>query len=185
MIRPRFVCMTTSFGGRDLSELQAAVPGLELCIDTEGDAMKNFLRLITWSEGPLVLLEDDAEPCDGFYNKVLNATAQCPHRIINFFSLRKKDYQVGHPFFEAGSKYLGNVCYYLPAGYGQQIAEYYKTWPRKAEHPTGYDLLMADWLKSRKESYLQWFPHLVNHKVCKSIINPRRSSARTDKHFTK
>lgn len=181
----KFVCMTTSFGGRDISELKAAVPELELCIDTEGDAMKNFMRLITWTNGPAVLIEDDAEPCLGFREKITAAVSRCPHRIINFFSLRKKDYEVGAPFFESGSKYIGNVCFYLPPWYGYQIAEYYKTWERKKEHPTGYDLLMADWLKSRKEDYLQWFPHLVNHRICKSLIDPRRSSRRTDARFEK
>lgn len=177
--------MTTAFGNRDISHIKAAIPDLKLCIDYRHDAMTNFFNSITFTENAAVHLEDDIELCDGFYEKILNAVAQYPDRVINFFSLRKKDYEIGHPFEEKGAKFMMNQCYYLPKGYGQRIYEYWKTWTRKQEHPTGYDILMADWMKSEGIDYIQWFPHLVNHLEGTSLINPRRPKKRIDTKFTK
>lgn len=180
-----FIVMTTSFGGRDISHIRAAVPNLRVCMDYNHDAMGNFLNSMNMTENPAVHLEDDIELCDGFYEKIVAAVEQYPDYIINFFSLRKKDYELRKPYFETGSKFMMNQCFYIPAGAGPQIAKFWETWPRKVEHPTGYDILMADWMKSRKMKYVQWFPHLVNHVECKSLINPKRSSKRSDPNFQK
>lgn len=182
-MKPDFVLMTTAFGGRDISAIKAAIPELKLCVDYNHDAMMNFLNSITFTENACIHLEDDVELCEGFYEKILAAVEQYPDRVINFFSLRKKDYEIGHPFEEKGAKYIGNCCYYLPKGYGQQIFEYYKRWPRRFEHPTGYDLLMADWMKENGIDYIQWFPHLVNHLYGTSLINSRRPKNRVDRRF--
>ena len=180
-----FVVMTTSFGKRDISHLIEAIPNLIICTDYRGDAMGNFINSLMASDKPCVHLEDDIDICDDFVDKIKQAISCHPNRVINFFSLRKKGYELKRPYEETGSKYLMNQCFYLPCGYGQQIAEFYKGWERKKEHPTGLDLLIADFLKSRKERYIQWFPHLVNHKQCRSLINPRRSSKRNDKNQIK
>ena len=180
-----YIVRTTSFGGRDISEMKEKIPNLFVLVDYNHDAMGSFLNALTYTDGPMVILEDDAELCENFVNKVEEAISQYPSQIINFFSLRKKDYEIRKPYEESGAKFIGNVCNYLPAQYGKKIAEYYKVWKRKEEHPTGYDLLMADWMKENKLKYIQWFPHLVNHKECKSLINPKRSSKRTDKNFNK
>jgi len=182
MIRPEFIVMTTVFGGRDISYLHEAIPNLRECVDYQHDAMANFLNSMNMTENPCVHLEDDVELCNDFVRKVIDAINQHPDTIINFFSLRKGDYEIGKPRFVAGREYIGNVCFYIPAGMGPQIAEYYKIWKRKHEHPTGYDLMMADWMKERKMQYIAWFPHLVNHLPNKSLINPRRP-IRTDKKF--
>lgn len=178
-----FIVRTTAFGGRDISELKKTIPNLVVITDYRRDAMGSFLNAITYTDKPFVHLEDDIELCNGFMEKITSAIAQYPNQIINFFSLRKKDYELGRPYEELGSKFMMNQCNYFPAGYGAEIAEFYKTWERKIEHPTGYDILMADWMKSKKMKYIQWFPHLVNHLECKSLINPRRSSKRTDINF--
>lgn len=179
----KFIVMTTSFGGRDISSLRNAVPGLIECVDHNHDAMGNFLNSMIYTTCPCVHLEDDIELCDGFLEKITHAVSIYPNNVINFFSLRSKDYILRRPYFELGSRYMMNQCFYLPEGYGPMIAEFYASWGRKSEHPTGYDILMADFLKSRREKYVQWFPHLVNHIECRSLINPKRSSKRTDKNF--
>lgn len=180
-----YVVMTTSFGGRDISEMKNNIPNLMICTDYNRDAMNNFLNSLIMTDKPSVHLEDDAELCNDFVEKIEAAIKQYPDKVINFFSLRKGDYLIGKPFEVTGAKFMATVCFYLPEGYGKEIVEFYKDWSRKEEHPTGYDILIADFLKSRKERYIQWFPHLTNHKICKSLINPKRSSQRTDKFFKK
>lgn len=180
----QFILMTTAFGGRDITEYKRIIPNLHICTDYNHDAMGNFLNSMNFTDKPAIHLEDDAILCDNFVERVTEAVSQYPDKIINFFSLRSRDYEEQKPFLVPGSRYIGNVCFYLPAGYGPMIASHYDVWPGKVTDPTGYDLLMADWLKGRKESYVQWFPHLVNHGTGKSIINPRRP-VRTDKRFEK
>lgn len=180
-----FILMTTAWGGRDTSALRAAIPNLQISLDIKHDAMGNFLNSMRMTDKPCVHIEDDIELCDNFVEKITAAVNEYPNYIINFFSLRKEDYEIGKPHFVAGSRFMMNQCFYIPAGVGQQIADYYEQWVRKHEHPTGYDLLMADFMKDNKMRYVQWFPHLVNHIECKSLINPKRSSKRTDKNFTK
>jgi GR25 family glycosyltransferase involved in LPS biosynthesis len=180
-----FIVMTTAFGNRDISEMKRAIPNLQLCVDYNHDAMVNFLNSMRMTDKPAVHLEDDAILCDDFVSKITRAIELYPDNIINFFSLRKKDYEVRKPFFELGSKYIGNVCFYVPATYGNRIADFYNVWDKKEIHPTGYDILMADWMKLNKLKYVQWFPHLVNHAEGKSIINPKRSSKRIDTRFRK
>lgn len=180
-----FIVMTTAFGGRNISNLRTDIPDLKVCMDYNHDAMGNFLNSMNYTEAPAVHIEDDIELCNGFLEKIHEAVDLYPDNIINFFSLRKKDYELQKPYFERGSKFMMNQCFYIPAGIGPKIAEFYKTWDKKVIHPTGYDILMADFMKSRKERYVQWFPHLVNHIECASLIDPRRSSKRTDKNFKK
>lgn len=182
---PEFICMTTSWGGRDITALQEAIPGLRLCVDKEFDAMKNFLASMRMTNNPAVHIEDDIILCDGFYEKIIEAVNQYPDKVINFFSLRQVDYEIGKPFLVAGSRFMMNQCFYVPAMMGPAIADYYERWPKKKIHPTGYDILMADFFVENKMQYVQWFPHLVNHQETKSLINPRRSSKRTDKMFQK
>ena len=180
-----FIMRTTAFGGRDIAPYREAIPGLVVLTDYNHDAMGNFLNALSYTEGPTIQLEDDIELCDNFLEKITDAVSQYPNFIINFFSLRKKDYELKAPYKETGSKFMMNQCNYIPAYYGKAIVEFYNTWERKIEHPTGYDILMADWMKSKKLRYVQWFPHLVNHLECKSLINPKRSSKRTDTNFKK
>jgi hypothetical protein len=185
LILMEYIVRTTSFGGRDLSEMKAAIPNLKVVTDYNHDAMGNFLNAMSMTSEPAIQLEDDAILCNNFCERIEEAVSHYPDLIINFFSLRKGDYDVRKPYMQTGSKFIGNVCVYIPAGFGPAIAEYYKVWERKKTDPTGYDLLMADWMKERKLKYVQWFPHLVNHAVCKSLIDPRRSSKRTDNFFMK
>ena len=180
-----FIVRTTAFGGRDISKLKECIPNLVIMTDYNRDAMGNFLNAMRYTDNPSIHLEDDIELCDGFLEKIKEAVKLYPDKIINFFSLRKKDYELKKPYEELGSKFMMNQCNYIPAGFGSKIADFYTEWERKIEHPTGYDILMADWMKANKMKYIQWFPHLVNHLECKSLINPKRSSKRIDKNFSK
>lgn len=184
-MKPEFICMTTSWGGRDISHLKKEIPNLKLCVDNEHDAMKNFLVSMRMTNNPAVHIEDDIELCDNFYSKIVEAVNTRPNVVINFFSLRKEDYEIGHPHMVKGRRFMMNQCFYIPALMGPAIADFYESWNKKEQHPTGYDILIADFLSANKIDYLQWFPHLVNHQETKSLINPRRSSKRTDKLFTK
>jgi hypothetical protein len=75
-------------------------------------------------------------------------------------------------------------CFYLPAGYSALIADFKQYWSEFDAHPTGVDLMVNDFLRLRKEKYWIHIPNLVDHRVAKSLIDPRRSSKRQSKTFT-
>ena len=178
-----FIVMTTAWCGRDISNLKEAIPNLKVCVDYNHDAMGNFLNSMRITENPCIHLEDDIVLCDNFLQKVTDAVNQYPDYVINFFSLRKEDYEIGKPHFVNGARFMMNQCFYIPSKIGVKIADFYDRWERKKEHPTGCDIMIADFMRENKMKYLQWFPHLVNHQIGKSLINPKRSSKRIDKNF--
>lgn len=179
-----FIVRTTATGGHDLTEMRKAIPGLVVMTDHNHDAMQNFLNAITCSDRPCVHLEDDVILCDDFYAKITSIIADHRDDVIQFFSMRKDDLTIGTRYIP-GSRFMMNQCFYLPAGMGKEIAEFWKTSPRQAEAGAPYDLLMADYFKARRIKYLNWCPNLVDHIECKSRIDSRRSSKRQSLTFVK
>jgi GR25 family glycosyltransferase involved in LPS biosynthesis len=179
-----FVVRTTAVGGHDLSDMHKAIPNLVVLVDHQHDAMANFLNAMNYTNGPCVHLEDDVILCDDFYAKITAIIADHPDDVIQFFSMRKDDVTIGTRYI-AGSQFMMNQCFYLPAGLGPKIAEAWKTSARQNEAGAPYDLLMADYFKAHKMKYLNWCPNLVDHEVCVSRIDKRRSSKRQSLTFVK
>ena len=61
---------------------------------------------------------------------------------------------------------------------GPVMLDFSLKWPKLKDDPTGYDIMMADFFKMHKVKYWNVVPNLVDHKVMKSRIDPRRSSKR-------
>lgn len=179
-----FIVRTTAVGGHDLTKMLDEIPPLVVLADRDHDAMGNFLKAITFTDGPCVHLEDDVILCDNFFERISSIIADHPNDVIQFFSMRKDDLTIGTRYIP-GSQFMMNQCFYLPAGMGKEIAEFWKTSPRQQEAGAPYDLLMADYFKAHRIKYLNWCPNLVDHEVCKSRIDPRRSSKRQSLTFIK
>ena len=126
-------------------------------------------------DDPCVHMEEDVILTQDFKAKIEAAIAERPHEAIQFFSMRKADVEVGSRY---DNTFTGNLCFYLPAGYSRYVRDYHNEWPDRLVDLNGYDLMMRAWLKSRKERYWVHIPSLVEHRVAKSVIDPRRSSKR-------
>lgn len=74
-------------------------------------------------------------------------------------------------------------CFFLPEGMSASLLEYAKSWKRLQEHPTGLDLMVADFLKENLIRYWLHVPSLVQHRVTVSMISPRRSKYRQSLTF--
>lgn len=48
---------------------------------------------------------------------------------------------------------------------------------------SGLDLMVADWLKGRREKYWIHVPSLVQHRTLPSLIDSRRSTKRQSQTF--
>jgi GR25 family glycosyltransferase involved in LPS biosynthesis len=168
-------------------EMQKAIPQLEICEDRSRNSMTTFLdSLILAGNDPVVHLEDDVILCDRFVGRIEEAIAGHKNEVIQFFSMRKADLTIGSRYI-AGSKFMMNQCVYLPEGYSRMILRYAYTIGRERirKDPTGYDLLMAECFQRYKLKYWNHCPSLVEHRIAKSMINPRRSSKRQSLTFAR
>lgn len=166
-----------------LPAVQAQIPQLEIVRDVTRNAMDTFLlALARTGADAAVHLEDDIELTSDFLGKIEPEIAERSGQIINFFSRLGEDAEKGSRAM-TGATFVYNLCFYLPPGYSEAIFEYYPRWPRRREHPTGYDYLIADWLKERRERYWLHVPSLVQHAESRSIINRSRSSHRQSATF--
>ena len=179
----RYIMRTV--GNVDLHEYTEAIPTLEIARDRKHDAMDTFkLSLEMAGDDPCVHLEDDIILCDDFVRRVEAEIAKRPNDVIQFFSMRKDDLTVGSRYIR-GSLFCMNQCYYIPPGMGTKLLAYMDVWDRYDTEPNAYDYLMADFFKLHKIKYWNVCPNLVDHKVVKSRINPRRSTKRQSFTFEK
>lgn len=166
-----------------LDYLLENVPDLVVVRDVDGNAMTTFLMALERAGTEAALhLEDDILVCDGFLGHIANAVAQHQDDVIQFFSMGKRDGELGCRW-RPGSGFSMNQCFYLPMGQSRDLHRFYPSWERKEAHPTGYDLMLADWLVSRRQRYWLHVPSLVQHRVGVSAISPRRSSRRQSHTF--
>lgn len=164
-----------------LDYLVDELPEAEIVYDQTRNAMDTFFDALTLAgKDAAVHLEDDVVLADNFVLRLESAIKQRPESVIQFFSMRKADLTIGSRW---DSNFLMAQCFYMPAGMAQDVLAYAKDWPGYSDHPTGLDTLFSDFLKSRKIKYWIHIPNLVDHRVGKSAIDPRRSSKRVSKTF--
>ncbi|MDD2286493.1 MAG: hypothetical protein PHQ11_13975 [Paludibacter sp.] len=162
--------------------LQRYLPNAEYLIDV-GNARDAFLEAMRTAENDAVVhMEEDIWLTQGFQNKIEAVIREHPNEVIQFFSMRKADIEVGSRY-EPGRTFMMNQCFYLPEGYSRAILDYFPRWPAKDEHRAGHDIMIADFLKERKDKYFLSVPSLVDHREGKSLIHPRRPTKRQAKVF--
>lgn len=152
--------------------------GTVYCFDDTGNGVVGntikALRII--GEAPAVVMEDDILLTQHFEEKARAAIADKPDNLIQFFSMRKADLTVGSRW-EPGRSYLMNQCHYVPPGMAAPMADYMADRVHaRARERGGSDSLMRDYLASNKLVYWVHVPSLVDHRVGKSAINPKRAS---------
>jgi hypothetical protein len=161
--------------------LMENLPDAEVCWDTTRNAMNTFLDALRMAgDDPVIHMEDDAVLAENFRERVQAEIAKRPNTVIQFFSMRKDDIEVG---CRMDGNFLAAVCFYFPAGYSKELLAYFPIWGNRKIHPTGLDTMIGDWLKKRKERYWIVVPNLANHQIGKSAIDSRRSSKRVSKTF--
>lgn len=160
-----------------VDEILKQIPDAIVYWDDEfHDAMKSYLYVCEHiiKGQPAVLLEDDLILTSDFKTKCEDVIAKYPKMLIKFFDLSKVNVA---PHFKSGRQYCSSLCEYFPEGFSLKVVKAYDTWPLKEKEPNAYDYLVGyAWGYSNK--FLTWCPSLVQHRVAKSVINPRRSSKR-------
>ncbi len=160
------------------------VPEASVVWDTTRNAMDTWCKsLEAAGDGPAVNMEDDIQLVPNFRRRLEAAIAERPDVVIQFFSMRKADLEVGSRW---DRKYCMLQCTYFPPGYSAGLRQFAVPWRQKHDQTKDWnacDYMVDDWLRSRREQYWIHVPSLVDHQKFKSAIDPRRSSARQSPTF--
>jgi hypothetical protein len=191
----KFIMMTCDGREEMANYVKERIPNLLVSYDTFTDpgkfkntSYRNAQQ--AWKmagDNACVQLEDDILLCDDFVKKCINAINERPNDVIQFFSMRKKDLIEGSRY-ENGSNFLMHQCYYLPKGMAKKIYEYsieFENECEQDEHISPNDLVTRYYFKKNKIKYWLHVPSLVDHRIAKSSIDPRRSSKRQSLTFEK
>ena len=163
--------------------LQKHIPDLEVVWDKTQNAMETFLRATEIAgNDPVIRLEEDICLTKNWREKVELEIQNRPNTLINFFSRSKYDADMGS-HKRGGSRFNYNCCVYYPQGFAKNIFAHYKVWADKEKHPTGTDLMIADYMDKNNMSYWQVVPSLVNHAISISQIDRRRPRRRQSNTF--
>lgn len=160
------------------------IPDAYVNWDKTRNAMDTFMESLNIiGEDDALSMEDDIILTSDFMAKAKKEIAEHPDTVIQFFSMRGADLTIGSRY-ENGSKFIANLCVYYPKGWAKDFQQWISTVDLKS-YITAYDWLMADYMKATKQKYWIVVPNLVDHRIGKSAINPKRSSKRVSKTFKK
>lgn len=165
-------------------DLLAVLPELDVLVDELRDPLEHFVRALRHAgDEPCLHLEDDAIPCEDFYERASVEIARRPDRVIQFFSMKPEDVTSGSRFDD---HFVGGVCFYLPATYSRLIADYAPHWPKRASNPTALDIMVRHWLRKQRDNEAYWIvvPNLADHRVGPSSIDVSRPERRQSLTFS-
>lgn len=181
-----YLCQTTNWGNRDLSELKSSISNLQFIVDNGyHSGFETFIRSLEFTDEPCVRIEDDIELCNDFIEVIESIISQHPNDIINFFRYdanficrNKKGFMKLSPKW-----YICNQCTYYPKRIASKLAK----WLREhREQYKDYDVAMQDFFKEMNMYFYQYNPNIVNHKHTISLIDETRPiESRRDKNFKK
>ena len=162
--------------------VQDKIPDVIVSLDTQKQAVKNIYNaMLLAGDDPCIHFEDDILITDNFKEKALAVIKDRPDMLVQFFSMRKADLKIGSRI-ESGRTFLMSQCFYTPPKMSRGIKNFYLKWDRltttHSHNAHGVDLLIQDYLKLTKQKYYIHVPSLVDHRICKSAIDPRRSTKR-------
>ena len=163
----------------------AQIPEVKVLVDRQRKIIGHFIKALAEAgNDACVQMEDDVVLCDNFKERIETEIAKHPEALIQFFSMRKKDIDIGSRW---DNNFINLQCFYLPPTYARQICEWFPRtpWDYSQDEIDGADSMMDDWLKSRKEKYWICVPNLVNHVIGSSVIDKRRFKNRVSKTFKK
>ena len=156
--------------------LQSRITGLEICFDDVGGAMQNFVKSLEMAgEDAVVNLEDDIILTKNFTSKLSAVVAGKGDAVIQFFSMRKADREVGSRW-DAGRNYLMAQCTYFPPKISKGILAFSRKYDRFDHQSHPLDSMVGAYLAKAKRKYWIHCPSLVDHRIGKSRIDPRRAS---------
>lgn len=156
-----------------ITAILRAVPNA-LVVECDGRPMETFHRCLIdmahWH------MEDDIVLAPDFAERATDLVRRLGSGVIRGFCTGH------HRAWMPASSYLYNQCTWLPDGAGSAISAFARQWPKLDAHPTGFDLVIRDWMVANRMRYWLESPSLVQHHRGRSLLGPR-SRFRTSKTF--
>ena len=152
------------------------IPSVEISFDQGKGAMSNFIQSLEMSgDDAVVNLEDDIWITNNFETKLNDAIANLQDFCVQFFSMRKADLTIGSRW-DYGRSYLMAQCTYFPKKMSKGILAFSKKYDNIDHKSHPLDSMFADYLYKTKQKYWIHCPSLVDHRIGKSMIDPKRAS---------
>lgn len=169
-------------------EIEKQIPWLVRVYDKEKSSIHTqYLTFLEAKGRDAIYLEDDIELCDNFMERAEKAIEELGRdKIINFFSMRGKDIEVGTRL-EPARSFLMTQAVYIPWSVSLWCAEMFSSWQYAVLNPNtkDCDVYIREYMIQNKLNYRIYVPNLVNHRQTVSMIDSRRSKFRQSKTFTK
>ena len=179
----RYVLMAIEDRVSNVQYLQRHIPSVEVIWDKHRDTYETFFRSLEHSKyDPVIRLQDDVCLTRNFMAKAEAVIAERPDDVITFFSMSKFDIEIGSRY-RPGSRWMANLCYYLPKNVAAEILVFSKTWSKYDQHKHGDDQLMREYFQKVRRKHWVNIPSLVEHAQIVSAIDKRRSKFRQSKTF--
>jgi hypothetical protein len=177
----RIIIRAVKERGEYIDYLKNYLPTAEWCFDEKKDAMHTFLKGMKMAGNDACIhMEEDIILTKNFLEKAKKVIVQKPFTLIQFFSMRKADLEIGSRW---DNTFMMNQCHYNPPNFSRYFLEYWEHWEDRVKEPYGYDTMMQSFLRKNKIKYWISVPSLVDHRIAKSMIDPRRSSKRQSLTF--
>lgn len=174
----KYIVRTCTGREKYLEYVKEKIPDCVVSFDCKKDPMNNFKNALLLADNDSCIhFEDDVLLTKDFLNKATRVINKYPDMIVQFFSMRKADIEIGSRI-ETASTFLCAVCFYTPKKISKGIYNFFSKWDKFDKHPTGLDLLIRDYLIKTKQKYFIAIPNLADHRIGKSAIDPKRSSKR-------
>ena len=180
----KIVCMAVPARAGIVDYLRKHIPGLEVVWDKKRYAPDTWMRSLEQIDNAVggAIIEDDIVLTKGFYEKIQQEVQKRPKDFIQFFTRRKEDVASGSRY-KTGRSFTNSPCVYYPPGSAAELIQYAENHPRWTTDPTGYDLLISDYLTEKRLKYWIVVPNIVDHLSLVSAIDPRRSKNRKSTTF--
>ena len=172
----RYILRTCAGREHYADYVKKCIPSVEICFDDVGGAMQNWIKSLEMAGNDAVVnLEDDIWITNNFEEKLKAVVFDKPSSVIQFFSMRKADLTEGSRW-DSGRSYLMAQCTYFPKKMSRGILAFSKKYDNITHKSHPLDSMVADYLNKARIKYWIHCPSLVDHRVGKSMIDPRRAS---------
>ena len=166
---------------RELESLDALVS-----LDLQGDPYQHVLSVLNGFKSSeidgILHVEDDAILCHDFIDRMQVEVEQHPGSIVQFYS-RFEDDPSKQSGWRPPKKFVGGVCFYMPAAMISSISEYLEHWYLRDTNPTAWDIAIRYWMMYQRMQYWLVLPNLADHRISPSTIDRDRPEDRSSYTF--
>lgn len=149
----------------------------EVIRDEKHSAIDTICRALDTDE-PLIMMEDDIELCDNFYERAMDIIKDHEDEYVMFYAFGSFEHE--HSWYNCNQT-TTTQAYYVPGWWWKKMVEFLKQHPQ-ANRPNDwrYEIWLGRFLAKNWIKKFIVSPCLVQHLCLDSMISPKHS-----KHFSR